>query len=258
MLRGSITGYIDVAQLTLYAFFVFFAGIILYLRREDKREGYPLEADIGPKNSKQGFPATPKPKFFRMSHGATYQAPRATQDRRPILARKVEHWPGSPLQPTGDPMLDAVGPASYAERDDFPELMLDGTQMIVPMRSAPETWVDAEDADPRGMVVVGADHREAGVVTDIWVDLAEPQIRYLEVEVLGSESGRHVLLPMGFARIDGGRRRVKVKSILARHFATVPGLQNPDRVTKREEDRIMAYYASGHLYAKPSRLGPLL
>lgn len=258
MLRGSLTSYVDVAQMTLYAFFIFFACIVFYLRREDKREGYPLEADIGLKRSKQGFPPLPKPKIFRLTHGGTVQAPSGKADNRPIKARKVERWPGSPLQPTGDPMLDGVGPAAFADRADQPEMMLDGSPLIVPMRIARETTIDAEDADPRGMTVVGADHKPAGVVADLWVDKAEPQIRYLEVEVLASESGRHVLLPMAFARVDGRNRRIKVKSILARHFANVPGLQNPDRVTKREEDRITAYYASGHLYAKPSRLGPLL
>ncbi len=258
MLKGSITSYIDVAQLTLYAFLIFFACVVLYLRREDKREGYPLEADIGPKGNKQGFPPVPRPKTFRLTHGGIYQAPGGNADHRPIKARKLERWPGSPLQPTGNPMLDGVGPASYADRADVPELMLDGTPLIKPMRVARDTSVEREDADPRGMTVVGADGKPAGIVRDLWVDLAEPQIRYLEVEVVDSESGRHVLLPMPFARIDGWRRHVKVKSILARHFAAVPGLQNPDQVTKREEDRITAYYASGHLYAKPSRLGPIL
>ena len=43
MMRGSLTSYMDVAQVVLYAFFMFFAGLIFYLRREDRREGYPLE-----------------------------------------------------------------------------------------------------------------------------------------------------------------------------------------------------------------------
>lgn len=37
--------YIDFAQITVYLFWFFFAGLIIYLRREDKREGYPLESD---------------------------------------------------------------------------------------------------------------------------------------------------------------------------------------------------------------------
>ena len=258
MLRGSLTGYIDVAQMTLYAFFLFFAGIVYYLRREDKREGYPLEADNVPGGvtMKQGFPFIPRPKTFLLSHGGTYQAPNGARDPHPRNAKPVDRWPGSPLQPTGDPMVDGVGPASYAQRADVPELLIDGKPMIVPMRVAPETSVDAEDADPRGMVVIGADGRRAGVVSDLWVDLAEPQIRYFQVTV---EAGaREVLLPVTFARVSQKRRQIKVKSILARHFTNVPGIQNPDQVTKREEDRITAYYASGHLYAKPSRLGPLL
>jgi photosynthetic reaction center H subunit len=258
-MRGSLTSYIDVAQMTLYAFFIFFAGIVYYLRREDKREGYPLEADNMPRGItvKEGFPLVPRAKTFRLMHGGTYQAPPGKTEERPILARQVDPWPGSPLQPTGDPMIDGVGPASYALRRDEPERRIDGSPMIVPLRIARDNVVDIEDSDPRGMTVLGADEQVAGTVGDIWTDRAEPQIRYLEVTLAGPEA-RSVLLPITFARISGRRREVRVKSILARHFATVPGLQNPDQVTKREEDRIMAYYGSGHLYAKPSRLGPLL
>jgi hypothetical protein len=42
---GAITQYIDVAQIVLYAFWIFFFSLLVYLRREDKREGYPLESD---------------------------------------------------------------------------------------------------------------------------------------------------------------------------------------------------------------------
>ena len=78
------------------------------------------------------------------------------------------------------------------------------------------------------------------------------------VAATGDAGTTQVLLPMPFARISRSKRQVKVKSILGRQLATVPALRNPDQVTKLEEDRITAYYGSGHLYAKPSRLGPLL
>ena len=45
MQTGAITSHIDVAQVALYAFWIFFAGLIFYLRSEDKREGYPLQSD---------------------------------------------------------------------------------------------------------------------------------------------------------------------------------------------------------------------
>ena len=57
----SFTQNFDFAQLVLYAFWVFFALLVIYLRREDKREGYPLHSDHGPVN---GWPAPPGPKKF--------------------------------------------------------------------------------------------------------------------------------------------------------------------------------------------------
>jgi len=36
---------VDVTELSMYIFTIFFIGLILYLRREDRREGYPLEED---------------------------------------------------------------------------------------------------------------------------------------------------------------------------------------------------------------------
>ena len=41
---GNITGYVDLAQILLYVFWIFFAGLIYYLVQEGHREGYPLES----------------------------------------------------------------------------------------------------------------------------------------------------------------------------------------------------------------------
>ena len=255
MKTGAITGYIDVAQIALYAFWIFFAGLIVYLRREDKREGYPLESDRSGRVRVQGFPRMPAPKVFKLANGATVEAPRNERDTRPIMAQPTGLYLGAPWQPTGNPMLDAVGPAAYALRADHPDLTLSGLPLIVPMRAAAGYSVAANDPDPRGMEVYGADRVLGGTVHDIWVDRAEPQIRYLEV---ATHAARHVLLPITFAKIDGRKRRVAVKSILGSQFATVPGLANPDQVTLLEEDRITAYYASGNLYATPARAEPFL
>jgi photosynthetic reaction center H subunit len=56
--------YFDLAQIALYAFWLFFAGLIYYLRREDKREGYPLAVDSPEGMKPGGFPAPPGPKVF--------------------------------------------------------------------------------------------------------------------------------------------------------------------------------------------------
>jgi len=255
MNKGAVTGYFDVAQIVLYAFWIFFIGLIIYLRREDKREGYPLESDRSRGRVRvQGFPAMPSPKTFRLAEGGTVHAPRVEHDARPIMAKPLGAHLGAPLQPTGNPMLDAVGPAAYAERANHPDYTIDGHPMIVPARAAPGYTVSGADPDPRGMEVYGADRELAGVVSDIWVDRAEPQIRYLEV---ATPAGRQVLLPITFAKF-GRRRRINVRSILARQFAAVPSISNPDQITRREEDQITAYFSSGNLYATPDRSEPLL
>ena len=103
------------------------------------------------------------------------------------------------------------------------------------------------------MTVIGADKAVAGIVNDVWVDRSEIVIRYLEVSLA---SGRSVLVPINFTRISG--RQVKVQSILAAQFAHVPLTRKPNTVTALEEDKIMAYYGGGSLYATPGRQEPLL
>lgn len=261
---GAITSYIDVAQVVLYAFWVFFFGLIYYLRQEDKREGYPLEPDPAVpsdnfKTGMEGFPPLPKPKVFRLADGTTRQAPRGDRDPE-VKARPAEPWPGAPLVPTGNPMLDGVGPAAYAQRPDHPERTMHGEPRLAPMRAAGEYSVASRDPDPRGMPVIGADGKRGGTVADIWIDRSEPQIRYFELAVRGGESAeeKRVLLPIGFSRIDGHRRQVRVRSILSSQFADVPSTRRPDEVTQLEEDRISAYYGGGQLYASAERQEPIL
>ena len=258
MPTGAITDYIDVAQLALYAFWIFFAGLIYYLRREDKREGYPLESDRSGSVMVQGWPPMPRPKTFLLRDGGIRVVPSGARSNASIAAEPTGQWPGAPLEPTGNPMQDGVGPAAYANRPAVPDRTLDNQVKIVPLRVATDFHVEARDPDPRGMTVVGADGVTGGTVRDAWVDRSEATLRYLEVEVAAPSGPRRVLLPVNFTKINSGRGQVKVTAILGSQFVAAPGLASPDQVTLLEEDRIAAYYASGHLYAKPSRLGPLV
>ncbi|HRK17336.1 MAG TPA: photosynthetic reaction center subunit H [Hyphomicrobiaceae bacterium] len=265
-MKGEITSYFDVAQVTLWMFWIFFAGLILYLLRENKREGYPLESDRSAHVTVQGFPAIPAAKTYILPHGGTQSAPRKESDSRPLKAEPVAAWPGAPLVPTGNPMLVGVGPGSWTERADQPDLTAGGKERIVPLRADGSYHLETRDPDPRGMQVIGADGLVGGTVVDVWVDRSEALIRYLEVAVAGATKDaegkplepKRVLLPMTFSRIDSSSRRVNVKSILADQFTAVPTLRSPLRVTRREEDRICAYYGAGTLYATPARAEPLI
>ncbi|MDQ0315458.1 photosynthetic reaction center subunit H [Amorphus orientalis] len=262
MPTGAITGHIDVAQVVLYAFWIFFAGLILYLRREDKREGYPMETDR-PRGRPSttgfvGFPTMPAPKRFTLAHGDPVMAPSGKVDTRTLNAVPAGRYPGAPLMPEGDPMRAEIGPGAYAMRADVPDMTLEGEPKIVPLREATDFYLEPRDPDPRGMAVVGADGKVAGTVTDAWVDKSEYILRYLEVELPGGETPRHVLLPVNFTTTSRSRRQVRVNAILASQFADVPALANPTQVTFLEEERICAYYGAGTLYATRARQEPLL
>ena len=119
-------------------------------------------------------------------------------------------------------------------------------------RLAAEFEVSGKDTDPRGLEVVGADGETGGTVVDLWVDKAESLFRYLEVQTPG---GRRVLLPMNFARVR--KDRVAVRAILGRQFEAVPAIRDASQVTLLEEEKVMAYFGAGLLYAEPSRVDPL-
>lgn len=253
----ALNGYIDLAQIVLYMFWAFFAGLIYYLHRENKREGYPLESDRSeraPRVAVVGWPPLPDAKTYKLSHGGTFTSPTGP-DKREVKATPAAGHPGAPLVPTGNPMLDGVGPAAYAQRQDVPDQTFHGEAKIVPMRVATDFSVAEGDPDPRGMAVFGADGVQAGTVKDAWVDRSEVLIRYFEVELPG---GARVLVPHNFAKVLRAKNEVHVNALLAKHFADVPKTKSPDQVTFLEEDKIVGYFGGGTLYAEPGRQEPFL
>ena len=241
------TNHVDIAQVVLYAFWIFFAGLIFYLHRENKREGYPLEPEV-PRDDRVvigGFPEPPSTKVFRSHDGAVFSNPSHAQDRADAPVVPTARWPGAPFKPSGDPMSDGVGPASFADRADVPERGMSGQPILMPLRKALMHSVAPDGPNPIGMTVVDRRGSKVGPVVDIWIDEAESIIRYLEVDVGAGTR----LLPITMARVRGSRREIEVASILADQFAAIPAIKAVDEVTKREEDRIVAFFAGGPFYA---------
>ncbi|MEL7129165.1 MAG: photosynthetic reaction center subunit H [Pseudomonadota bacterium] len=260
---GEYVDGIDLVDISLWLFTIFFIGLVFYLQAESRREGYPEEHDTtGRVNTARPFFERMK-KRFRLPHGREDYVPEdAPRDARELAMRRTAAFAGAPYVPTGDPMLDGVGPASFAERQDVPDLTLDGEHRIAPYRASPGYKVSEKDPDPRGMRVLGADGKIAGEIVDLWVDRSEAIIRYYEVGVpMTDGSTRRVLLPVPFASINSNRGRehgVNVKAITAEQFTRVPVTRDPDSVTRLEEDKITGYYGGGTLYAMKSRQEPLL
>ena len=248
-----VTG-IDMVDVSLWLFTLFFFGLIFYLRREDRREGYPLERDTDGKLEDEGvFWYAPKKTFTLPHDRGTVSVPHGKRDTRNHAMARTAVWPGAPYQPTGDPMRDGVGPASYAERKDVADLTDDGRTRIAPLRVDGHIHVAKNSPNPVGMTVYGGDGAPAGKVVDVWVDRSEAIVRYLEVNIGAEGAVNSVLLPMPFAKVNKRRARVDVDAIFAKHFAGVPRTRSPDSVTRLEEDMIAGYYGGGKLYASPAR-----
>lgn len=253
MPTGALTANFDVAQLVLYAFWAFFAGLVYYLMLENHREGYPM--DSGRENGPVigGWPV-PSSKTYKMRHGPDMQAPNFDRVDGDYSFEPANPWAGGTIQPKGDPLLAGVGPGGWAMRADEPDLTLEGGPKIVPLRAATGYNVSPKGVDPRGLPAFGHDKESAGEVCDMWVDQSESIFRYIEVAIKGT--GERVLIPMNFARIN--KSGVHVNALMAEHFANVPKTRLPDQITMLEEEKIMGYFGAGLFYAHPNRTEPLL
>lgn len=254
---GEYVSGIDLVDIALWLFTIFFFGLVFYLHRESHREGYPVESDETGKSENGGIFWMPPAKTYLLPNDrGTTSVPPGAVDTRELAMKRVANWAGAPYDPTGNPMADAVGPASYTERDDVPDLITDGRLRIVPYRAGDGYEVAKSDADPRGMTVYGGDGEPGGTVVDLWVDRAEAIIRYLEVNAGSEENPHHVLLPVPFANVK--KDRVNVFAIFGEHFKLVPQLKDPDSVTRLEEDKISGFYGGGTFYASPARSKPFV
>jgi photosynthetic reaction center H subunit len=255
MSKGAFTAYFDVAQLVLYMFWIFFAGLIWYLVRENRREGYPLLADRG---RIEGWLPVPEPKVYVLPTGEMVYAPLANpKEEAPVGAQRLAGHGGSAYEPIGNPLVAGVGPGSWASRADRPELDHEGHPKIRPLSALPDFGISPRDPDLRGMTLFDAEGDAAGTVVELWLDVSEMIFRYLEAEVRGEAGPVRVLVPMNFVRVRPGDG-AHVHALLANQFAGIPRPRTAGQVTLLEEEKITAYCGAGLLYAQPGRSEPLV
>jgi photosynthetic reaction center H subunit len=253
MVGVTFFGNFDLASLAIWLFWGFFAVLIYYLQTENMREGFPFENEDGTAASNQAIFPLPKPKTFNLPMGrGTVTVPSAANEaahRRSDLALVPSGSEGFPLVPTGNPMLDGVGPASWVPRKDEPELDAHGHAKIQPMGQLGGMAVSA-GRDPRGLPVQAGDLEVVGRVKEMWVDAPEQLVRYLEIDL---NSGSSRLVPMTMCKIWADR--VRINALTSDLFDAIPATKNLTSVTKLEEDKISAYVASGYMYAKGRKRG---
>jgi photosynthetic reaction center H subunit len=251
-----LAGGLDVAELVFFAFFLFFIGLVIYLRQEDRREGYPKEYDDSGRIFTSDGPATmPRPKAFRLPFDRGYAVTPRRGEEPAVALRRFDRFSGAPYLPVGDPLVGGAGPAAYAMRAPWPDLDMEGRLRIVPIGADHHFAVSPRDPALVGMRVTGADKGLAGMVSDVWIDRSDRMIRYLSVALT---SGGTVLAPMAFASVDRRRNLVHFDSISAAQFTNVPQPATAGEITRREEDMIQGYFGGGYLYGLPGRTEPLL
>lgn len=243
-------GDVDLASIAIWSFWLFFAGLVYYLQRENMREGYPLEKEDGSIAPNQGPFPVPSPKTFIMpgDHpNVVVPSPEneAAHRRDSLALARVAMSEGFPHAPTGDPLVDGVGPASWVPRGDHVEPDGAGHPKIQPM-GAKEGFIVSAGYDPRGMPVVAKDDPVVGTVRDVWIDVPEQLIRYLEVDLDPAYGGGVRLLPMQFVRVKP--RYVDLKPLSSGRVAGIPTIAVQDRITLLEEEKITAYCGGGFLY----------
>ncbi|MGY6636764.1 MAG: photosynthetic reaction center subunit H [Erythrobacter sp.] len=257
-----IVGTFDVAEAAFLLFFVFFIALVFYLNKESRREGYPLEDELTGRIHPGSLFDGDK-KVFKLPNGrGTYIPEDVPRDPVSIPAKPAFRSAGAPYVPTGDPMIDGLGPAAWANRAKYPDVTADGRPRIIPIgNSYHEMEIAPGDPNIMGWPVKAADGKIAGKITDIWTDQAEHIIRYLEVT---TNSGKKVLAPMMVAAVQtkgffGDKPElVEIDAITAEQFENVPELETPGQITRYEEDRIQAYFGGGYMYATPERAEPWL
>ena len=273
---GALGEYLDVAQLALYGFWLFFAGLVIYLQVEGRREGFPT---VSPLTGEKNLNFVPSPKQFVRHDGSISVAPDPNRKEPEIKAEQFMSFAGAPIVPVGDPLKSGIGPSAISMRADVPDVTFEGHARIVPMRTRPDFAIAEQDTNIIGLDIFGTDGERAGTISDVWVDLSEYVIRYIEIDLAseqangdGGASGGTVIFPWNMAQLHGqtgpveyfipslddGNRWVSTDAVTAAQFKDAPRTKNPERITLLEEEMVQGYFGGGYLYAVPERSEPLV
>lgn len=96
---------------------------------------------------------------------------------------------------------------------------------VVPLDQLDDFKVAEGDPDVRGWEVMASDGRKIGEVDELLIDTNAMKVRYLDVDVddgLMAEPDRHVLVPIGYARLDREHDRVIVDNVSSTDLRSMP------------------------------------
>lgn len=131
-------------------------------------------------------------------------------------------------------------------------MMNDDLDRVVPLDQLDDFKVADGDPDVRGWEVVASDGRKIGEVDQLLVDTAAMKVRYLDVDVdndlvagATDASDRHVLIPIGYARLDEGSDRVIVDQLASSDIVGLPEYTHGP-ITRDFESSVRSRFDSGY------------
>ena len=98
---------------------------------------------------------------------------------------------------------------------------------VIPLDDLDDYQVAEGDPDVRGWDVIASDGRKIGEVDQLLVDPQAMKVRYLDVDVddgLLADSNnedRHVLIPIGYARLEEAEDQIRVDSLASDQISTL-------------------------------------
>jgi photosynthetic reaction center H subunit len=123
----------------------------------------------------------------------------------------------------------------------------DGDSRLVRLEELKGFKVAEGDSDIRGWSVKTPDGRKVGRVEELIVDPAERRVLYMEVKadrkVLGVDDDRHILVPIGAARLDEKGHDVLLERLPAQGLAGAP-VWKRGPVTREYETSLRNYYGA--------------
>jgi len=127
------------------------------------------------------------------------------------------------------------------------ELTTDREVRLVRLEELKSFQVAEGNQDIRGWDVKTPDGKKIGKVEELIVDPTERRVRYMEVkvnrEVLGAERDRHVLVPIGAARLKEDGNDVLLERLPAQGIAGVPAYRRGP-ITREYETSLREYYGA--------------
>jgi uncharacterized protein (TIGR02271 family) len=124
---------------------------------------------------------------------------------------------------------------------------------IVPLNELPDFEVADGDPDVRGWEVMSADGRRIGEVDQLLVDSEAMKVRYLDVDLddeMSAGEARHVLIPIGYARLQEDSDRVVVDMLRSTDVAGLPAYRH-EPVTRDFEEGIRGRFGGGAVDSDP-------